>query len=110
MGPDRGNMGGVPKLQCSFLQETDKYSELCELERYRDGAPMHWLPKGSTSSTLRLCQWKAPHKSFLQSVNNLHAPVVSHGRCCYQSCLSPACQTFDHPYILLDPLGIVCAI
>ena len=25
MGPGRGNMGSVPKLQCSFLQETDKY-------------------------------------------------------------------------------------
>ena len=23
MGPDRGNMGGASKLQCSFLQETD---------------------------------------------------------------------------------------
>ena len=46
MGPDRGNMGGIPKLQCSFLQETDKYSGLCEQERYRDGAPMRWLPKG----------------------------------------------------------------
>ena len=41
--------GGIPKLQCSFLQETDKYSGLCEQERYRDGAPMRWLPKGSTS-------------------------------------------------------------
>ena len=49
MGPDRGNMGGVPKLQCSFLQETDKYAGLCEQERYRDGAPMRWLPKGSAS-------------------------------------------------------------
>ena len=36
MGPDRGNMGGVPKLQCSFLQETDKYSGLCEQEHYCD--------------------------------------------------------------------------
>ena len=49
MGPDRGNTGGVPKLQCSFLQETDKYSLLCEQERYRDGAPMRWLPKGTAS-------------------------------------------------------------
>ena len=49
MGPDRGNMGSVPKLQCSFLQKTDKYSGLCKQERYRDGAPMHWFPKGSTS-------------------------------------------------------------
>ena len=49
MGPDWGNMGGVPKLQCSFLQETDKYSGLCEQECYRDGALMRWLPKGSGS-------------------------------------------------------------
>ena len=49
MEPGQGNMGGVPKLQCSFLQETDKYSGLCEQERYRDGAPMRWLPKGSAS-------------------------------------------------------------
>ena len=49
MGPDRGNMGGVPKLQCSFLQETDKYSRLCEQKRYCDKAPMRWLPKGSAS-------------------------------------------------------------
>ena len=49
IGPDRGNMGGVPKLQSSFLQETDKYSVLCEQERYRDGAPMRWLPKDSAS-------------------------------------------------------------
>ena len=47
MEPDRGNMGGVPKLQCSFLQETEKCSGLFEQERYRDGAPMRWLPKGS---------------------------------------------------------------
>ena len=49
MGPDRGNMWGVPKLQCSFLQEIDKYSGLGEQEHYRDGAPMHWLPKGFAS-------------------------------------------------------------
>ena len=49
MGPDRGSMGGVPKLQCSFLQKNDKYWGLCEQERYRDGAPMRWLPKGSAS-------------------------------------------------------------
>ena len=49
MGPDRGNMGGVSKLQCFFLQETDKYSGMCEQERYRDRALMRWLPKGSAS-------------------------------------------------------------
>ena len=49
MGLDRGNMGVIPKLQCSLLQETDEYSGLCEQECYRDGAPMHWLPKVSTS-------------------------------------------------------------
>ena len=40
-------MGGVPKLQCFFLQDTDEYSGLCEQERYCDGVPMHGLPKGS---------------------------------------------------------------
>ena len=39
--------GGVPKLQCFFLKETDKYSGLCEQERYRNGTPVRWLPKGS---------------------------------------------------------------
>ena len=48
-GARSGEYGGVPKLQCSFLQETDKYSGMCEQERYRDGAPMRWLPKGSAS-------------------------------------------------------------
>ena len=48
-GARSGEYGGVPKLQCSFLQETDIYSGLCEHERYRDGVPMHWLPKGSSS-------------------------------------------------------------
>ena len=38
MGPDWGNMGGVPKLQCFFLQETDEYSGLCEQKCYHDGA------------------------------------------------------------------------
>ena len=42
-------MGGVPKLQCFFLRDTDKYSELYEQERYRDGASMRRLPKGSAS-------------------------------------------------------------
>ena len=42
-----GKIGGI--LQCSFLQETDKYSGLCKQERYRDGAPMRCLPKGSAS-------------------------------------------------------------
>ena len=46
-GQIEGLWGGVPKLQCSFLQETDKYSGLCEQERYRNEAPMRWLPKGS---------------------------------------------------------------
>ena len=27
-----GKYGGVSRLQCSFVQETDKYSELCEQE------------------------------------------------------------------------------
>ena len=49
MGPDWGNMGCVPKLKCFFLQETDKYSGLCDKKRYRDGAPMRWLSKGSAS-------------------------------------------------------------
>ena len=54
-----------------------------------------------------------PMKSSSQiilTVDDLHAPVVSHDRCCHQSCLSPACQIFDRPHILLDPLEIVCAI
>ena len=37
--------GGVPKLQCSFLQETDEYLGLCEQEHYRDGATMGGFPK-----------------------------------------------------------------
>ena len=46
----RGQIGGdIPKLQCFFLRETDRYSRLCEQERYRDGAPMRGLPKGSAS-------------------------------------------------------------
>ena len=49
MGPDWGNMGGVPKLQCCFLQETDNDSGLCEQEHYCDGAPTCWLPNGSAS-------------------------------------------------------------
>ena len=40
-----GEYGGIPKLQCFFLRETDKYSGLCEQERYRDGASMCGLPK-----------------------------------------------------------------
>ena len=32
--------GGVPKLKYFFLQETDKYSELCKQQRYHDGASM----------------------------------------------------------------------
>ena len=44
MGPDWGNMGAVPKLQCFFLRETDEYSELCEQD-----APMRGLPKGPAS-------------------------------------------------------------
>ena len=48
-GPDRGNIWDVPKLQRLFLRETDEYSGLCEHERYRDGAPMRGLPKGSDS-------------------------------------------------------------
>ena len=41
--------GGVPKLQCFFLQETDEYSGLCEQERYCDGVPMHGLFKSLAS-------------------------------------------------------------
>ena len=44
-----GEYGDVPKLQCSFLRETDEYSGLCQQERYRDEASMHGLPKGSAS-------------------------------------------------------------
>ena len=39
-GHIRGIWGGVPKLQCSFLRETDEYSGLCEQELYCDGASM----------------------------------------------------------------------
>ena len=42
-------MGGILKLQYSFLQETDQYSGLCDQERYRDGASMRELSKDSTS-------------------------------------------------------------
>ena len=35
-----GEFGGIPKLQCSFLQETDEFSGLCKQERYRDGESM----------------------------------------------------------------------
>ena len=42
-------MEGAPKLQCFFLRETDKYSGLCEQERYRDGALMRGLTKSSAS-------------------------------------------------------------
>ena len=42
-------MGGVPKLQCFFLRETNEYSGLCKQERYRDGAPMRGLLKDSAS-------------------------------------------------------------
>ena len=48
-GARLGKYGDVPKLQCFFLRETDEYSRLCEQERYRDGAPMHGLSKGSAS-------------------------------------------------------------
>ena len=45
----RARLGDAPKLQCFFLRETDEYSELCEQERYRDGAPIRGLSKGSAS-------------------------------------------------------------
>ena len=48
-GARSGKYGGVPKLQCFFLQETDEYSGLCEQERYHDGVLMYGLPKGSAS-------------------------------------------------------------
>ena len=44
-----GKYGGVPKLQCFFLQETDKYSGLCEQEHHHDGVIMRGLSKGSAS-------------------------------------------------------------
>ena len=68
-GPDWGNMGGVPKLQCSFLQETDKYSRLCEQEHYCDGAPMRWLPKGSASSHALIL--RDAKESFYRRFNSL---------------------------------------
>ena len=48
-GVRSGEYGGAPKLQCFFLRETDKYSGLCEQERYRDGVSMRELPKDSAS-------------------------------------------------------------
>ena len=48
-GARSGEYEGVPKLQSSFLRETDEYSGMCEQERYRDGASMHELPKDSAS-------------------------------------------------------------
>ena len=47
--PNWGNMESVPKLKCSFLRETDEYSELCKQKRYRDEASMLGFPEGSTS-------------------------------------------------------------
>ena len=41
--------GDVRKFQCFFWRETDEYSRLCEQERYRDGASMRELFKGSSS-------------------------------------------------------------
>ena len=43
-----GMWGVIPKLQCSF-RKTDQYSGLRDQERYRDGASMRELPKGSVS-------------------------------------------------------------
>ena len=65
MGPDRENMGGIPKLQCSFLQETDQYSGLCDQEHYCDGASMHEFPKDST--TCHALSHKAPKNVFKTS-------------------------------------------
>ena len=42
--------GCVPKLQCFFLRETDKYPGLYEQEGYREGASMRELPECSASS------------------------------------------------------------
>ena len=58
-------MEGIPKLQCSFLQETDQYSGLCDQERYRDGASMRGLPKDSTSC--HALSHKAPKNVFKTS-------------------------------------------
>ena len=59
-------MGGIPKLQCSFLQETDQYSGLCDQERYRDGASMRELPKDSTSC--HALSHKAPKNVFIDGL------------------------------------------
>ena len=48
-GARSGEYGGVPKLQCFFLRETDECLGLCEQERYHDGTFMRGLPKGSAS-------------------------------------------------------------
>ena len=119
MGPDRGDMGGVPKLQCSFLQETDKYLGLCEQERYHDGAPMRWLSKGSASCHALILQDAEEASLPMESSSQIILTVSRRSArtsCFTQSMLlsvllvSPACQTFDRRHILLDPLGIVCAI
>ena len=71
-GARSGEYGGVPKLQCSFLQETDKCSELCEQERYRDGAPMRWLPKGFASSHALIL--RDAEESFYRRFGSLFGP------------------------------------
>ena len=58
--------GGVPKLQCFFLQETDEYSGLCEQEHYRDAAPMRELSKSSASCHALILRG-TPFTAFLQS-------------------------------------------
>ena len=59
-------MRGIPKLQCSFLQETDQYSGLCNQERYRDGASMRELLKDSTSRHAQ--SHKAPKNVFIDGL------------------------------------------
>ena len=70
MGTDRGNMGSVLKLQCFFLQETDKYSGLCEQDRYGDEAPMRWLPKDSASCHALIL--RDAEKSLYRRFGSLH--------------------------------------
>ena len=42
-----GKYGGCSKVAMFFLRETNEYLGLCEQERYRDGASMRGLSKGS---------------------------------------------------------------
>ena len=46
-GARSGEYGGCSKVAMFFLRKIDEYSGLCQQERYRDGASMRGLPKGS---------------------------------------------------------------